>query len=202
MPDHEIVLLAGLIADGGLTRDAEFTYARARWWRTRCDSADGGDRRPLARARKSPDEPNFQASSERRPTPGGNPVTELCRRHGIWGKRSEDKFVPEAIFGLGDRDIARFLGILFACDGHIYATDRLRQIGYSTISERLARDVQHLLLRLGIVSCIRTLKRDGLRGHEKVAREVRITGQDGISASATSSTSPARRRRPAARSPA
>ena len=116
-------------------------------------------------------------------------MTELCKRHGIWGKRSEDKFVPDAIFGLDERDIARFLGILFACDGHIYATERLRQVGYSTISERLARDVQHLLLRLGIVSCIRTLKRAVYDGTGKVAREVRITGQDGSSASATSSTS-------------
>ncbi|MEY2517679.1 MAG: replicative helicase, partial [bacterium] len=63
---------------------------------------------------------------------------------------------------------------------HIYATDRLRQVGYSTISERLARDVQHLLLRLGIVSCIRTLRRPVYEGTGKVAREVRITGQAGI----------------------
>ena len=27
-------------------------------------------------------------------------TVELCRRHGIWGKGSEDKFVPDAIFGL------------------------------------------------------------------------------------------------------
>ena len=112
MPDHEIVLLAGLIADGG----------------------------------RAPDE----------------------------------TFLPDAIFGLGDRDIARFLGILFACDANIDATDRSRQIGYSTISDRLARDVQHLLLRLGIVSCIRTLERAVCAGTEHVAREVQITGQAAV----------------------
>ena len=117
--------------------------------------------------RKSPTSTNFNAYSAATAPPDGNPVTELCRRHGIWGKRSEDKFVPDAIFGLDERAIARFLGILYACDGHIYATDRLRQVGYSTISERLARDVQHLLLRLGIVSCIRTLKRAVYEGTEQ-----------------------------------
>ncbi len=48
---------------------------------------------------------------------------------------------------------------MYACDGHVYCSDRLAQIGYTTISKRLAHDVQHLLLRLGIVATIRTLKR-------------------------------------------
>ena len=76
-------------------------------------------------------------------------MTELLEGHGLWGKGSGEKFVPEAIFGLADHQIARFLAVLFACDGHVYASDRLSQIGYTTISERLALDVQHLLLRLG-----------------------------------------------------
>jgi replicative DNA helicase len=56
----------------------------------------------------------------------------------------------------------------------------LAQIGYTTISERLARDVQHLLLRLGIVATIRTLKRPVYDGTGKVAREVRITSQGSL----------------------
>ena len=158
-----------------------FTYAEpTRRSAPRCKQAAEAIGARWHAAQKSPTSNNFDAYLSGDRTPSGNPVTELCRRHGIWGKRSEDKFVPDAIFGLDERDIARFLGILYACDGHIYATERLRQIGYSTISERLARDVQHLLLRLGIVSCIRTLKRAVYDGTEKVAREVRITGQDGI----------------------
>ena len=95
-----------------------------------------------------------------------NPVRELCELHGLWGLRSAEKFVPDAIFGLDESRLERFLAVLYACDGHAYASDRLHQIGYSTISERLALDVQHLLLRLGIVSRIRTLRRavyDGTR---------------------------------------
>ena len=109
-----------------------------------------------------------------------NPVTELCKHHGIWRERSATKFVPDAIFGLSDAQIARFLSVLYGCDGHVYASDRLSQIGYTTISERLARDVQHLLLRLGIVSVIRTLRREVYEGTDTVAREVRITGQDAL----------------------
>ena len=112
--------------------------------------------------------------------PRSNPVTEMLKRHGLMGLRSAEKFVPDAIFGLDEEQIARFLGVMYACDGHIYCSDRLAQIGYTTISERLARDVQHLLLRLGIVATIRTLKRSVYEGTEKIAREVRITSQESL----------------------
>jgi replicative DNA helicase len=93
---------------------------------------------------------------------------------------SAEKFVPDAIFGLSDEQIARFLGVMYTCDGHVYCSDRLAQIGYTTISERLARDVQHLLLRLGIVATIRVLKHPLYEGTGKVAREVRITSQESL----------------------
>jgi replicative DNA helicase len=175
MPGHEIVMLAALIADGSLTcgtplfcfgDDSPVLYEVE-------DAAeqigvrlhDGGHGAATVSAGRGS---------------GPNPVTELCRRHGIWGKRSEHKFVPDAIFGLDEERIARFLAVLYGCDGHVYASERLRQIGYTTISARLARDVQHLLLRLGIVSRIRTLKREVYEGTDKVAREVLITGQEGL----------------------
>ena len=88
--------------------------------------------------------------------------------------------MPDAIFALDDEQIARFLAVLYACDGHVYASDRYSQIGYTTISERLARDVQHLLLRLGVVAAIRTLRRAVYEGTGTVAREVRITSREGL----------------------
>ncbi|MDP9133966.1 MAG: AAA family ATPase [Actinomycetota bacterium] len=90
--------------------------------------------------------------------------------------------MPDAIFGLSPEQIARFLAVLYACDGHVYSSERYSQIGYTTISERLARDVQHLLLRLGMVACIRPLHRDVYDGTDVVAREVRITAREGLDA--------------------
>jgi replicative DNA helicase len=104
----------------------------------------------------------------------------MLHRHGLMGRKSAEKFVPDAIFALSDEQIARFLGVMYACDGHVYCSDRLAQIGYTTISERLARDVQHLLLRLGIVATIRVLKRPIYERTNKVAREVRITSQESL----------------------
>ena len=104
----------------------------------------------------------------------------MLKRHRLMGLRSAEKFVPDEVFGLGDERLARFLGVMYACDGHVYCSDRLAQIGYTTISERLAHDVQHLLLRLGIVATIRTLKRPVYEGTDKVAREIRVTSQESL----------------------
>ncbi|HEX6714971.1 MAG TPA: DnaB-like helicase N-terminal domain-containing protein, partial [Thermoleophilaceae bacterium] len=183
MPDHEIVMLAALIADGSLTeRTPRFCFgsdspvldevqdAAAAFGLHLNTTKAGHGTATISAGRGSSD----------------NPVRELCERHGLWGLRSTEKFVPDAIFGLDEGRIERFLSVLYACDDHAYASDRLHdrlhQVGYSTISERLAFDVQHLLLRLGIVSRIRTLRREVYEGTDKVSREVLITGQEGLEA--------------------
>lgn len=174
MPDEELVMLAALIADGSLGgRTPVFTAGPDSPVLSDVAYAAEGMQVEL---RQSPGQPYQYRVTAGRGVP--NPVTEMCRRHGLWGKHSHDKFVPEAIFGLTDHNIRRFLSVLWGCDGHIYAGARFAQIGYSTISHRLARDVQHLLLRLGIVATIRKLKRDVYEGTDRTAYEVRITGQD------------------------
>jgi replicative DNA helicase len=178
LPDHEIVLLGALIADGALTGGTPaFCFGR--------------DSEVLGEVEKAADaygvrvgQPNYRDHGTARITAGRgtrkNPVTAMLRGHGLMGLRSGEKFVPDAIFGLDDEQIARFLGVMYACDGHVYCSDKLAQIGYTTISERLAHDVQHLLLRLGIVATIRTLKRPVYDGTGKVAREIRITSQESL----------------------
>ncbi len=174
MPDCEIVLLAALIADGSIIRGTPSFYF--------------GAHSPILEEVEAATEQigaSFNRSGETYAYLSGkpgesNPVTELVRAHGLWGKRSEHKFVPDAIFGLDNERIARFLSVLYACDGHIYAAERLRQVGYTTISRRLADDVQHLLLRLGIVAKIRELPRPIYEGTEKTAWEVLVTGQEDL----------------------
>ena len=177
MPDHEIVMLAALVA-GGCTTQRTPTIS---WKR---DSPVIDELQAAAKAfgcRISvPAEGWGEGSVSAGRSDQPNPVTELCKRHGISGRHAHFKRVPEAIFGLSEQQIARFLAVLYACDGHVYASERLWQIGYSTISERLARDVQHLLLRLGIVAKIRTPRRAVYDCTDQVAREVLITGQDDL----------------------
>src|SRR5581483_7200809 len=182
MPDHDVVMLAALIADGSIIRGTPM-YSFGAEGTALVEAVRDATRSAGAQFNVGPNGRYAYLSS--RPDSGTNPVTALCKKHGVYGKRSEDKFVPDAIFELPDHQIARFLAVLFGCDGYVHCTERLAHIGYTTISERLAHDVQHLLLRFGISSCIRTLKRKVYEGTEKVAREVRITDQRSLARFAT-----------------
>jgi deoxycytidine triphosphate deaminase/intein/homing endonuclease len=69
------------------------------------------------------------------------------------------KFVPARIFRAPKRSVALFLRALFSGDGSVFLRSRGERVHvgleYCSSSERLARDVHHLLLRFGIVSCLR-----------------------------------------------
>ncbi|BCX04649.1 MAG: hypothetical protein KatS3mg053_2587 [Candidatus Roseilinea sp.] len=68
------------------------------------------------------------------------------------GCRSDEKFVPNFVFGLSQEAIAFFLASLWDCDGYVGR----KLCHYRTISAQLAHDIQTLLLRLGIRSVIYT----------------------------------------------
>ena len=81
---------------------------------------------------------------------------------GIYGLLSKDKKIPNEVFILPKRKIALFLNRLFSCDGSLYKHKtqhgRVWEISYSSSSETLIRQVQHLLLRFGILSRLRFKK--------------------------------------------
>jgi intein/homing endonuclease len=96
---------------------------------------------------------------ERLRTKGANGVINLLRRHGLMGKHSRDKFIPEWIFTLKNSDIALFLNRLFSTDGWAcVGKSGNPEIGFCSASEQLVRDVQDLLVRFGIPSRIRERK--------------------------------------------
>ena len=87
--------------------------------------------------------------------PGG--VNAWLRELGIFGQRSHQKRVPEAVFLLSTPQIALLLRHLWATDGTIAPRRTGRgsdAVSYATNSPGLASDVAALLLRLGIVARI------------------------------------------------
>jgi replicative DNA helicase len=101
-------------------------------------------------------------------------LDELC----LMEKRAAEKSIPAVIFTLGRDQLALFLNRLFATDGwaSVQARGRAPQIGYCTTSERLARQIQHLLLRFGIVASLR--KRSvTYRGSKRFSWQLDITDQ-------------------------
>ena len=87
---------------------------------------------------------------------GKNSVARWLEELNLLGRAAKDKFVPPVIFTLKRKQMALFLNRLFATDG--WATVLAggeAQLGYATVSEKLARQIQHLLLRFGIIASLR-----------------------------------------------
>jgi replicative DNA helicase len=83
----------------------------------------------------------------------GNPLINWLRDLKVWGKNSHCKFIPEFVFSLERTLVAIFLNRLLSTDGWMSVlTSGQVQAGYATVSEKLARQVQHLLLRFGIIA--------------------------------------------------
>lgn len=109
-----------------------------------------------------------------------NPLTEWLNSLGLWGKKSADKFVPEPVFKLPKPQLALFLNRLFATGG--WATvlgGGQTQLGFDSVSERLARQVQHLLLRFGVIASLRR-RSIKYRGTRRPAWQLDVTDQRSI----------------------
>jgi hypothetical protein len=80
------------------------------------------------------------------------------------GKTSENKFIPKSVFSASFSYIRGVLNSLFSSDGTIdsYRSSKYTKhtISFCTISEQLARQVQHLLLRFEINAALSFKKND------------------------------------------
>ncbi|WP_277874013.1 replicative DNA helicase [Aerolutibacter ruishenii] len=116
------------------------------------------------------------ASSRNAPSP----MTAWLRELGLMGCGSHDKFVPAPVFRMPKTQVATFLNRLFATDGWatVLASGQA-QLGYASVSERLARQVQHLLLRFGVVAKLRH-RWVKYRQSRRVSWQLDITDADSI----------------------
>jgi replicative DNA helicase len=90
-----------------------------------------------------------------------HPITDWYNKLGLNRVRGGKKEIPAAVFQSGDEGIKLFLRHLWATDGNI-SWKKLKgrkpagAIYYSSTSEKLVYQVQHLLLRLGVLSSVRS----------------------------------------------
>lgn len=106
-----------------------------------------------------------------------NPITQWLIDLGIGLRHSYNKEVPRAVFTCSEKRVAHFLRHLWATDGNISwkklpGRKPSGSIYYCSTSKKLATDVQHLLLRLGIISTLRTVS----QGKYRLRYEVQIQG--------------------------
>ncbi|MDQ2099256.1 MAG: replicative DNA helicase [Tychonema bourrellyi B0820] len=85
-----------------------------------------------------------------------NPLRFWLEELGLMGKGAHHKTVPDIVFKLERSQVALFLNRLFSTDGWAtLLTSGQSQLGYCSVSEGLARHVQHLLLRFGIIAALK-----------------------------------------------
>jgi replicative DNA helicase len=111
-----------------------------------------------------------------------NPIRVWFEELGTFGLRSWEKRVPEKVFRQSALAIACFLRHLWSSDGSVHLSHGIAHyanVYYASSSELLARDVQSLLLRLGINARISTHSQ-GKKGRDQY--HVTVSGQHDIRA--------------------
>lgn len=109
-----------------------------------------------------------------------NSLTLWLEKLELWQKDARNKTVPSLIFRLDKSQIALFVNRLFSTDGWATVlTSGQTQLGYCSVSETLARQIQHLLLRFGIIA---TLKKRYVKykNTRRIAWQLDITDAESI----------------------
>jgi len=200
-PEHELAVLGGLLSEGNTCHPtcvyfynndeqliADFVRAATRFPDSVARVARRGARREVCvstgrdtrfhagqrpwNARAS----NAVAVAEAVPARSG--VFAWAGELGLLGVKAQDKRVPAAVFELAAEDIALLLGRLWSGDGFFFGSSNTVPF-YATSSAGLARDVQELLLRVGIVSRLQE-KQFRYRGGRRPGYAVFPIGDDGV----------------------
>ena len=177
----ELALLAHLLGDGCILPDQPFHYT----------SADGVNLGIVQKAAYRLFKINSRLVKQKNwfhlylPSPfplapgRPHPITKWFKELGIELVHSWEKRIPEKVFNSTEEDIALFLKHLWSTDGNISwkclkGRKPAGAIYYASSSELLARQVQHLLLRLGIQTTFS--KREDKRGNYRKMFLVSVQG--------------------------
>jgi len=171
LPEYQVKILGYLLGDGGLPNINRISFKDSPESTPPTPPYQGGAERDHSRIKQDFVE-SIQQFIENKPEISP-PLTNgrvrdglviWLEKIGLWGKNSHQKNIPEIIFKLERSQIALFLNRLFATDGWatILASSQC-QLGYGSVSEELVRQVQHLLLRFGIIA---TLKKRSIKYKE------------------------------------
>jgi replicative DNA helicase len=166
--DEKVTLLAHLIGDGSFVKRQPLRYASIDEANLRAVTTAAlhfgvvavRDEYPAARCTTLRLRAPFPLTHGKR-----NPIAAWLDELGLFGLRSHEKFVPAPVFCLPKKQIAMFLRHLWATDGSVTVNKSGRggRVYYASTSRELVDDVSRLLLRFGISSRIRRVKKSGYR---------------------------------------
>jgi hypothetical protein len=176
-PDYEIIALGHLLAEGNLCHPHSVYYysqdpAQCEDYVQAIEQFDNVS----ASISVHKDTYSIYARRQERTKPPG--VMTWAKALGLLGKTAHTKEIPAAIFTLNNRQIALLISRMWEGDGHINVKGR--SLFYATASKRLAQQLQHLFLRLGIITSLRSVTfpyKEGRAGYQLF-----VTGQTNIAA--------------------
>jgi replicative DNA helicase len=161
-PERRIALLGHLIGDGSFLTGQPMRYTTGSEANSRC-VAEAAREEFGAAVKRYAGRGNWHqlllSGNGNRWKPAG--VNLWLRQLGIFGQRSHEKRIPPEAFRLSNDQVALLLRHLWATDGTIFARTKGRgssTVFFATNSSGLAGDVAALLLRVGIVARIYTVR--------------------------------------------
>lgn len=166
--DRKIVMLAHLLGDGSFVRRQPLRYASIDEANLAAvsDAATAFGITPVREEYAAARVTTLRLPSPHRLTHGKrNPIAAWLDDFGLFGARSHEKFVPEGVFHLPKEQITLFLRHVWATDGSVTVASNGRsgRVYYASTSRRLVDDLSRLLLRFGISTRIRTVRKAGYR---------------------------------------
>jgi replicative DNA helicase len=164
---HEPELIAALLADGGLTNTGIFFTKKDAGVVERVRAAVehfGGELN-----KTSAEGPTYTVRRvDGVQGHGANPIGELLKAWGVGRVLSKHKTIPDRVFQYDNQSLARFLGMLWSCDGSFPTLKTRRGESYyvaelGLASREMVYQVQRLMLRFGVHGRIRfkPVKLDG-----------------------------------------
>jgi intein/homing endonuclease len=160
MPENRIKLLAYLITEGTLQRTPSFTTANPTILADFQQSLADWDNIQLNLKQRRGKTKTYSIVAIK-PQVGTkyrvlNGVAQWLEELSLLETKSREKFIPDCIFQLPNDGLSLFLNRMFATDGCSYCSSRNHYISYFSTSHKLVSQLQHLLLRFGIISRIAT----------------------------------------------
>ncbi|HET9108097.1 MAG TPA: error-prone DNA polymerase [Steroidobacteraceae bacterium] len=157
-PRYKILVLADLIAQGDPCHPSTFYFHTIEHWHWQ-EFVKALEQFPNTRAVVNYHRDCLSVRLKRMDRHRASGAVEWMKALGMWGHGAREKRLPSEVFELCDANIALLLARLWEGDGEFSMAGHA---DYDTASARLAMEVQHLLLRLGIVArlyrCARTYR--------------------------------------------
>ncbi|MBX3085219.1 MAG: DNA polymerase III subunit alpha [Anaerolineae bacterium] len=176
-PNHQVIILGHLLAEGNLCHPHGVYYYThdPDQWQDYVANLEQFDNVAASTHRRR--ERAHDVYSRKLDPTKPNTVMIWIEQLGLRGANSYTKFIPDEVFELTNRQIALLISRMWEGDGNISEHGRFAY--YASSSKRMQQQLQHLLLRLGIISRLRRVEFK-YRGELRTGYQLHITGNDNL----------------------